>query len=102
MLLNSVRIACLAFAAASIATTQSLSPDFFRDLRWRCIGPFRGGRTRAATGVPGQPNLFYMGQVNSNFPDGKMHVTCYTCHRGETEPKTEPGAAAEPKHEHKH
>jgi len=28
------------------------------------IGPFRGGRTRAAAGVPSQPNLFYMGQVN--------------------------------------
>ena len=28
------------------------------------IGPFRGGRTRAATGVPGEPNVFYMGQVN--------------------------------------
>jgi hypothetical protein len=64
MLLNSVRIACLAFAVASIATPQSFSPDFFRDLHWRCIGPFRGGRTRAATGVPGQPNLFYIGQVN--------------------------------------
>jgi hypothetical protein len=28
--------------------------------------------------------------VNSKFHDGKMHVTCYTCHRGETEPKTAP------------
>lgn len=28
--------------------------------------------------------------INANFPDGKMHVTCYTCHRGETEPKTAP------------
>ncbi len=28
------------------------------------IGPFRGGRTRAACGVPSQPNVFYMGQVN--------------------------------------
>ncbi|MGA8212157.1 MAG: glycoside hydrolase [Candidatus Sulfotelmatobacter sp.] len=28
------------------------------------IGPFRGGRTRAATGVPSQPNVFYIGQVN--------------------------------------
>ncbi len=28
------------------------------------IGPFRGGRTRAAAGVPRQPNVFYMGQVN--------------------------------------
>jgi hypothetical protein len=25
-----------------------------------------------------------------NFTDGKMHVTCYTCHRGEAEPKTAP------------
>jgi len=28
------------------------------------IGPFRGGRTRAAAGVPSQPNVFYMAQVN--------------------------------------
>ncbi len=31
-------------------------------------------------------------QVNANFPDGKMHVSCYTCHRGEAEPKTAPPA----------
>lgn len=29
-------------------------------------------------------------EINGKFPDGKMHVTCYTCHRGETEPKTAP------------
>ena len=29
-------------------------------------------------------------EINSKFPDGKMHVTCYTCHRGEQEPKTAP------------
>lgn len=28
------------------------------------IGPFRGGRTKAAEGVPGEPNVFYIGQVN--------------------------------------
>jgi len=35
--------------------------------------------------------------VNAGFPDGKTHVTCYTCHRGEAKPKIEapaPGAAA--------
>jgi photosystem II stability/assembly factor-like uncharacterized protein len=36
----------------------------YQELHWRMIGPFRGGRTRAATGVPSQPNVFYMGQVN--------------------------------------
>jgi photosynthetic reaction center cytochrome c subunit len=29
-------------------------------------------------------------EINSKFPDGKMHVTCFTCHRGELEPKTAP------------
>jgi hypothetical protein len=30
-------------------------------------------------------------KINEDFPDRKMHVSCYTCHRGETEPKTAPG-----------
>lgn len=34
------------------------------DLHWRLIGPFRGGRTRAAAGVPDKPNVFYVGQVD--------------------------------------
>src|ERR1043166_5889455 len=38
--------------------------DFGSALRWRNIGPFRGGRTRAIAGVPSQPNVFYMAQVN--------------------------------------
>ena len=31
---------------------------------WRNIGPFRGGRTKAAAGIPSQPNVFYIGAVN--------------------------------------
>src|SRR5580658_5944212 len=31
--------------------------------------------------------------INGKFPDGKTHVTCYTCHRGETEPATAPAEA---------
>jgi hypothetical protein len=30
--------------------------------------------------------------INSKFPDGKTHVTCFTCHRGSTEPLTAPPA----------
>jgi photosystem II stability/assembly factor-like uncharacterized protein len=33
-------------------------------LKWRMLGPFRGGRVAAATGVPGRPNEFYFGSVN--------------------------------------
>jgi hypothetical protein len=31
--------------------------------------------------------------LNAKFPDGKAHVTCYTCHRGQKEPLTAPPAA---------
>ena len=57
-------MAYLLLAVTISAASQPFSPELYRDLRWRCIGPFRGGRTRAAAGVPGRPNLFYMGQVN--------------------------------------
>jgi photosystem II stability/assembly factor-like uncharacterized protein len=33
----------------------------FSALRWRLIGPFRGGRITAVTGVPGQPSTFLAG-----------------------------------------
>src|SRR6185437_6799439 len=33
-------------------------------LQWRAIGPFRGGRVLAVTGVPGEPDHFYFGSVN--------------------------------------
>ena len=52
------------FLLAGVAGAQQLTPELFKELHWRNVGPFRGGRTRACTGVPGQPNVFYMGQVN--------------------------------------
>jgi len=41
-----------------------VDPKLFGEMRWRCIGPFRGGRTVAISGVPHQPNVFYMAAVN--------------------------------------
>ncbi len=43
---------------------QSYDPSMYQELHWRLIGPFRGGRTVAISGVPGQPNLFYMAPNN--------------------------------------
>jgi photosystem II stability/assembly factor-like uncharacterized protein len=42
---------------------QSVSPDLFSALQWRMIGPFRGGRVVAVTGVPGDGTTFYFGSV---------------------------------------
>jgi photosystem II stability/assembly factor-like uncharacterized protein len=36
----------------------------FAEMRWRWIGPLRGGRGRAVCGVPSQPNVMYMSQHN--------------------------------------
>src|SRR5262252_2598107 len=41
-----------------------VSPSLFAEMRWRNIGPYRGGRTKAAAGVPSQPYTFYIGMVN--------------------------------------
>ena len=43
---------------------QPYSQKLFSEMRWRSIGPYRGGRTRAVAGVPSQPNVFYMGVCN--------------------------------------
>ena len=60
-----VLVACSAFVALATCTdAQQFSPTLYQDMHWRMIGPFRGGRNRAAAGVPGQPNVFYGGAVN--------------------------------------
>ncbi|HUL74967.1 MAG TPA: hypothetical protein VLT86_17780 [Vicinamibacterales bacterium] len=42
----------------------SFDPALFSELHWRNIGPFRGGRTKAASGIAAQPGVFYIGAVN--------------------------------------
>jgi photosystem II stability/assembly factor-like uncharacterized protein len=50
--------------SAQPAPLSRVDPALFQDLRWRMIGPFRGGRVLAVAGVPGQPAHFYFGSVN--------------------------------------
>ena len=42
-------------------TINQAEEKLYNSLEWRSIGPFRGGRSAAVTGVPGKTNLFYMG-----------------------------------------
>jgi photosystem II stability/assembly factor-like uncharacterized protein len=48
---------------SSLLFAQGYDPVFFKDMKWRVVGPFRGGRVLAVTGVPGEPNLYYFGAV---------------------------------------
>ena len=59
-----IALVALGVPLASPARAQGYDPNLFAGLRWRLIGPFRGGRTVAAVGVPAQPNLFYIGVNN--------------------------------------
>jgi photosystem II stability/assembly factor-like uncharacterized protein len=56
--------AWLLFGGVVAAQAQQMDPKLFSEMRWRCIGPFRGGRAVAVSGVPHQPNVFYMAAVN--------------------------------------
>jgi photosystem II stability/assembly factor-like uncharacterized protein len=71
------RLSTIAFQTAPVAAlvlisylcglprvyAQQLDPAAYAGLRWRMIGPFRGGRVNAVAGVPGQPTTFYFGSV---------------------------------------
>ena len=49
---------------ASFTNAQQYPESTYQEMRWRMIGPTRGGRTRASCGVPSEPNVFYVGAVN--------------------------------------
>jgi photosystem II stability/assembly factor-like uncharacterized protein len=48
-------------AETSAVTTQQFDESLYDAIQWRNLGPHRGGRSAAVTGVAGNPNLFYMG-----------------------------------------
>jgi photosystem II stability/assembly factor-like uncharacterized protein len=61
------RSAAEAIPRSASGATRDEQPALWQvasDLKWRMIGPFRGGRTRAVAGVPTQPDVFYIGAVD--------------------------------------
>src|SRR5947209_4775218 len=62
------RLILAAGLLASLVSSATAAPPFdsgaYAALKWRCIGPFRGGRTVGATGIPGKPNEFLIGVNN--------------------------------------
>jgi photosystem II stability/assembly factor-like uncharacterized protein len=60
-----ITLSCvIVLTSTGLGHAQQLSKDMIQEMRWRMIGPFRGGRTRAACGVPSEPNVFFVGQVD--------------------------------------
>jgi photosystem II stability/assembly factor-like uncharacterized protein len=60
-------IGLLAISVCGAAILLAQAPydtNLYSGLKWRMLGPFRGGRVDAVSGVPGRPNEFYFGSVN--------------------------------------
>jgi len=63
MKLSPIALALLLSVGGSPLAAQRgpVDPTWLKGLRYRLIGPFRGGRTNAVAGVPGDPNTYYFG-----------------------------------------
>jgi photosystem II stability/assembly factor-like uncharacterized protein len=57
-------LAAAAFQGARPSWAQEYNNALISGMKWRLIGPFRGGRVLAVTGIPGNPNVFYFGAVS--------------------------------------
>lgn len=71
-------IATLALAPL-ISFAQPVAPNLYSGLHWRLIGPFRGGKATTASGVPGNPAVYYFGTAGSGVwktVDGGQVWTC--------------------------
>jgi photosystem II stability/assembly factor-like uncharacterized protein len=62
---SAAMVAAWLMAGVIPAHAQQIPQKMYQEMRWRNVGPYRAGRTRAATGVPSQPNVFYIGGVDS-------------------------------------
>jgi hypothetical protein len=75
------RILWLALLAAAPAASfaQQVDPNLYAGMRWRLVGPFRGGKATMASGAPGNPAVYYFGTAGSGVwktVDGGQVWTC--------------------------
>ncbi|WP_411766048.1 VPS10 domain-containing protein [Winogradskyella sp. A3E31] len=61
MRLHILFVGLLSLSLCSNIEAQNFDESQYDALEYRLVGPFRGGRSAAVTGVPGKPNLFYFG-----------------------------------------
>ena len=52
-------LAAATIFTAGVASAQQVPEQLYSEMRWRMIGPFRGGKVNAVAGVPGNPAIYY-------------------------------------------
>jgi hypothetical protein len=66
-------------SAPAVSFAQPVDPNLYSGIQWRLIGPFRGGKATMASGVPGNPAVYYFGTAGSGVwktVDGGQVWTC--------------------------
>ncbi len=64
VLVASAMAAAFTYSSAQAPVPRGVDPSLFKGLQYRLVGPSRGGRVTAVTGVPSQPRTFYMGAAS--------------------------------------
>jgi len=92
---SSFAVVLLAAGLAAVLAAEARSYDekLFQAMKYRLIGPFRGGRVTAVAGVPGQSRTFYMGSTGGGVwktVDGGISWRNVSDKVVEIPPKTQP------------
>src|SRR5258708_26107357 len=86
--MTKLRFLLLTLLASSPAASfaQPVDPSLYAGIRWRLIGPFRGGKATMVSGVPGNPALYYMGTAGSRGVEKGGGGAGGACRRGAVRP----------------
>jgi len=63
----------------TLATQVTFDESLYNGMKWRLVGPFRGGRAGTVTGVKGEPDLYYMGTAGGGVWKTKDGGGTWTC-----------------------
>src|SRR5215469_12400579 len=69
-----VSLALFCFVSSPGLVGQQISPELLHGMKWRLIGPYRGGRVTAVAGIAGNTKTYYMGT-----PGGGVWKTTDAC-----------------------
>src|SRR6266567_1881866 len=79
IVLGSAILFSMGFAIGGIGRAQQIPEALYSEMKWRMIGPFRGGKVNAVAGVPGNPTLCWWRRWATAL--GRTRSAAFSVHR---------------------